>query len=135
MAGNPRRGHFQLIAATAARGQSPPPSLSEDVRRIATLAPLSPEPFLFEGAVAETKGNGRDGEALLTEARARDPRSRGARYLLAERYIRTGRMADGFIEMQVLIGLQAQGLTAFVPAVVTVIATGPATGLPIRSTP
>lgn len=106
------------IAKTAARGQAPPQSLNRDIRQIAVRAPLSPDPFLIKGAIAKTHGEGAAAEALLTEAKIRDPRSRGARYLLAERYFETGRMTAGLVEMQVLVGLQPQGASALVPALV-----------------
>ena len=65
------------IASAAARGRSVPGSTRADVRRIAVKAPLSPDPFLIEGAIAETEGRGEAAERLLVAARDRDPRSRG----------------------------------------------------------
>lgn len=106
------------IAVAARDGQSVPPSVRADVRRIAAKAPLSPEPFLIEGAIAETEGRGIAAERLLLAARDRDPRSRGARYLLAERYFKTGRITAALIEMQALVSLQSRGAEVFVPALV-----------------
>lgn len=107
------------IAVRAARGQAVSPTTRDEVRRIATKAPLSPDPFLIEGAIAETEGQGTAAEMLLLAARERDPRSRGARYLLAERYFQTGRITDALIEMQALVNLQSRGLEVFVPALVS----------------
>lgn len=106
------------IASAAVRGQSVPAETRSDVRRIAIKAPLSPDPFLIEGAIAETEGRSAAAERLLLAARDRDPRSRGARYLLAERFFRTGRMTAALIEMQALVSLQSRGAEAFVPALV-----------------
>ncbi|MCL6682368.1 hypothetical protein [Sphingomonas alba] len=106
------------IAVAAAHGRLPPASVIEDARQIATRAPLSPDPFVIRGAIAETQGRGAVSETFLTEARSRDPRSRASRFLLADRYFRTGRMTQGLIEMQVLVGLQSRGLEAFLPALV-----------------
>lgn len=104
------------IAASAVRGQGEPPAIAEAVRRAAVKAPLSPDPFLIAGAVAETRGRGDAAERLLLAARARDPRSRGTRFLLAQRFVRSGRVAAGLMEMQALVNLQARGLEAFGPA-------------------
>lgn len=106
------------IAGAAAKGQPVPPSTRADLRRVAAKAPLSPDPFLIEGAIAETEGRSAAAERLLLEARNRDPRSRGARYLLAERFFRTGRVTDALIEMQALVSLQPGGAQPFVPALV-----------------
>ena len=106
------------IASAAARGQIPPTAINADVRRIAARAPLSPDPFVIRGAIAQTEGKDGLAEALLSEARSHDPRSKAARFLLAERYFRTGRVTDGLVEMQVLVGLQSQGVEGFVPALV-----------------
>jgi hypothetical protein len=105
------------IAALAARNGSAPPEIQASIREAANKAPLSPDPFLIAGAVAESEGRGAAAERLLLAARDRDPRSRGTRFLLAERYIRTGRVAAGLMEMQALVSLQARGTEGFGPAV------------------
>jgi hypothetical protein len=107
-------GVLLAIASAAARGHPAPPSTRADLRRIAARAPLSPDPFLIEGAIAETEGRSDAAERLLLEARARDPRSRAARYLLADRFFRTGRVTDALIEMQALVSLQQGGGRPFV---------------------
>ena len=95
-----------VIAAAAARRQPVPPETRDDLLRIAARAPLSPDPFLIEGAIAETEGRSEAAERLLLAARNRDPRSRATRYLLAERFFRTGRVTDALIEMQALASIQ-----------------------------
>lgn len=104
------------IATAAARGQQVPQSARDDVGRIAIRAPLSPDPYVIEGAIAAASGRDEAVEPLLLAARARDPRSRGARFLLAERYLRSGRVAAGLIEMQSLVRLQSRGVELFGPA-------------------
>lgn len=106
------------IAAAAARARPAPPSVRTDIRKIAGKAPLSPDPFLIEGAIAGAEGKSQDAERLWLAARERDPRSRGARFLLAERYLQSGRIAAGLIEMQSLVRLQSRGVEAFGPALV-----------------
>lgn len=99
------------IAAAATRGNAVSAATRAEVRRVATRAPLSADPFLIEGAIAESEGRGAVAERLLLEARNRDPRSRGTRYLLAERFLRTGRIAEGLTEMKVLVQLHESGAT------------------------
>src|SRR5215207_5174284 len=43
------------IASAAAAGKAVPEPTRADVRRVAATAPLSPDPFLIEGAIAETE--------------------------------------------------------------------------------
>ena len=111
------------IGQAAARGHPAPPAVRREVPRIAASAPLNPEPFLIGGAIAQAEGRELAAERLLVAARDRDPRSRGARFLLAERYLRTGRIADGLIEMHSLVSLQSRGAEAFGPALVAYAAT------------
>jgi hypothetical protein len=104
------------IASAAARGRPAPEEAQAAVSRIAAKAPLSPDPFLIAGAIAQSQSRGTAGEALLTAARDRDPRSRGARFLLADRYLRTGRITAALVEMQALVSLQSRGLEVFGPS-------------------
>lgn len=104
------------IATAAAGGGQVPAATREDVRRLAVRAPLSPDPYLIEGAIAAAGDRDQAVEPLLLAARARDPRSRGARFLLSDRYLRTGRVAAGLVEMQSLIRLQPRSFSQFAPA-------------------
>jgi len=108
---------FFAIAKAAASGRKVAEATRADVRRVAVRAPLSPDPFLIEGAIAETEKRP-VAEPLLLAARSRDPRSRGARFLLADRYLRAGRITDALIEIQALVVLQAGSADVFVPALV-----------------
>lgn len=106
------------IAKAASVGRGVPDEARADLRRVARAAPLSPDPFLVKAAVAASEGRAAQSERLLLTARGRDPRSRGARYLLAERYLATGRVAAGLMEMHALVGLQTAGSEALGPALV-----------------
>ena len=48
-------GAFLAIAKAAPSGRQVPEATRADVRRVAASAPLSPDPFLIEGAIAETE--------------------------------------------------------------------------------
>ena len=111
-------GALLAIGKSAARGGGAPAATQAVVRSIAAKAPLSPDPFVIEGAIATTQGRSQAAEELLLAARERDPRSRGARYLLADHYLRGGKVAAGLVEIQSLFGLQAHGADAFAPALV-----------------
>lgn len=106
------------IAKAASAGRDVPEDAQADLRRLARAAPLSPDPFLVRAAIAASRGRAEQSEQLLLTARSRDPRSRGARYLLAERYLATGRVAAGLVEMHALVGLQGAGGEALGPALV-----------------
>ena len=109
---------YLAVAAAAADGKPVPPATRSWLRTIARSTQLSPDPFLIEGAIAQAEGQGDTAERLLLAARNRDPRSRGARFLLADHYLRTGRITAGLIEIQALVSVQAQGAEAFGPALV-----------------
>jgi hypothetical protein len=68
----------------------------------ANRAPLAAEPFLLAGVNAIAKGGQAKGDALLTEARRRDPRFRVARLLLLNQYLIEGRTAEATAEMAAL---------------------------------
>ncbi len=81
-------------------------SVPETLRRPALEAladaPLAEEPFLIAGLEAISAGNAERGEALLEEARRRNPRLRPARLLLLDRYLRTNRVEEAGIELAAL---------------------------------
>ena len=105
---------FAAIGRSAALRQEPSPAVIESIRRASRRAPLAPEPFLVRGVSAQVKGELAVAEQAFLEARRRHPRSRAARYFLAEHYLRTGRLAAGLQEISVLARLvpQAAGSTA-----------------------
>jgi hypothetical protein len=103
------------IGDAAGRQQDLSPKILHQVQQYAAKAPLAPEPFLVHGALAQLAGRDSTAERLYVEARRRDPRSRAARYFLAERYLRTGRVEPALVEMAVLGGLTGT-VGVFVPA-------------------
>jgi hypothetical protein len=107
------------IGAHADRGQTPPPGILHDVEAIARKAPLAAEPFLIEGALAQVEGRQDRAERLFLAARLRDPRSAAARYFLADRYLRTTRVAPALAEIAALSRLYVEARAQFGPALAT----------------
>ncbi len=87
------------IGAAAAVGRAPELGTLEQAKRLAVVAPLSPEPFLIDAARALQEGKLADAERLLKQARHRDPRSSAARFLLADLYLQSGQVLPGLREM------------------------------------
>ncbi len=103
------------IGQAAALGQLPSGETMERVRKLAARAPFEPEPFLIEAALAQKRGEATRAARLLIEARRRDPRSPGARYLLADQMIRNGDIVGGLKEMTVLSRLVKGAADQLVP--------------------
>lgn len=104
-------------AAAAGQRAVPGPTLGR-VERASNAAPLAAEPYLIKGALAKTNGRDALANRLFLEARARDPRSAAARYFLAERYLASGRAADGLTEVSVLARLVPGGSQLLIPGLV-----------------
>ena len=109
-------GAMRQIGTSAARGGSMPQSAHQAILRAARKAPLAPEPFLVEGTIAQIAGDGPRAETLFVAARMRDPRAPAARYFLAERYLRTNRIAAGLNEMAALARLSEKASEPLAPA-------------------
>src|SRR5687767_4284441 len=107
------------IGARAARGQTPPAGTLRGVETIANKVPLAVEPFLVEGAMAQVEGRDDHAERLFLAARMRDPRSAAARYFLADRYLRTMRVAPALDEIAALSRLYIEARAQFGPALAT----------------
>ncbi len=90
-----------------------------EVEAIARKAPLAPEPFLIKGALAQIEGREEHAERLFLAARMRDPRSAAARYFLADRYLRTMRVAPALEEIAALSRLYVEARAQFGPALAT----------------
>jgi tetratricopeptide (TPR) repeat protein len=90
------------VGKAAAEGDEPGEPTLAELRQLAASEPLAVEPMLIQGAVALRSGDYKRAEALLLEARRRGPRSPGARYLLGDVYLRTGRPLQAMAEMAVL---------------------------------
>lgn len=104
------------VGEAAAQGQTPSQSAIQRLHQLTRAAPLGAEPFLVEGAIAQRSGDTARAEQLLIEARRRDPRSAAARYLLADLWLRQGRISDGLSEMAALSRLVPGGSVELVPA-------------------
>jgi hypothetical protein len=104
------------VGRSAASGGDPDQQTLDALKVAAGEAPLQPEPFLVQGALAERAGDMSRGEALLTEARLRNPRSNAARYLLADVWLRQGKVVEGLTEMAVLSRLFPEASVQLVPA-------------------
>lgn len=76
---------------------------------------LSEDPFLLAGVQAIADGDARRGEALLEEARRRNPRSRLTRLLLLDRYLRANRVGPAGGELAALTRLVPQAAGALAP--------------------
>ncbi len=107
------------IGAQAARGKTPSPETLRQVDAIAAKAPLAVEPFLVKGALAQIEGQQERAERLFLAARLRDPRSAAARYFLADRYLRTVRVAPALAEIAALSRLYVEARAQFGPALAT----------------
>ncbi len=106
------------IGAAAALGHDMPQTARQGLSAVAAQAPLAVDAFLVEGTVAQMAGDGDRAERLFLAARARNPRSEGARYFLAERYLKTGRIQAGLVEMGALARLSERASEPLVPALV-----------------
>jgi len=104
------------IGTAAARGGTVPPSARQAIASVARKAPLAPDPFLVEGTIAEMEGNSPRAERLFLAARDRNPRSQGARYFLADRYLKTNRILPGLIEIAALARLSEKAAQPLIPA-------------------
>jgi hypothetical protein len=90
-------------------------------------AALADEPFLVAGLAAAADGQAARSEALLAEARRRNPRERMARLLLLNRYLSTGRSPEAGTELAVILRLVPDASAALVPQMAQ-LASDPKTG-------
>jgi hypothetical protein len=74
----------------------------DSARASVRQAPLAAEPFLVLGLDALNEGSAKRAEALLLEARHRNPRLRAARFALLELYLRQNKLAEAGTELVVL---------------------------------
>lgn len=89
------------VGAAAARRHEPSPATLQRLERLADAEPLAVEPFLVQAAIALKAGHDQRAEELLVAAQNRDPRSVAAHFLLADLYLRTGRLEPGITELAV----------------------------------
>ncbi len=100
-------GHPQAqLALASAQLDIGTGEVPDEARRAALAAlaraPLSEDPFLISGLAAIEAGRVQQGEALLEEARRRNPRLRAARLFLLDRYLRTNRIDEAGQEIVAL---------------------------------
>ena len=104
------------VGTAAANGQDVPQSTLERLRFAAGGAPLAPEPYLVQAAIAERAGQLPRAQSLLEMARWLDPRSAAARYLLADVWLREGKIVEGLREMAALSRIMPGTAVQLVPA-------------------
>lgn len=104
------------VGEAAAEGGSPGPRTKQLLRSISARAPLQPEPFLVEAALAERAGELDRAAALLKAARWREPRSAAARYLYSEVLIAQGKVEEGVGELAALTQIVPATGIQLVPA-------------------
>ena len=104
------------IGAAAAKSKGMPPAARQQMMVAARKDPLAPTPFLVDGTIAQIEGDDRRAEALFVAARLRDPRAPAARYFLADRYLRTNRIAAGLVEMAALARISEKASQPLAPA-------------------
>ncbi len=83
--------------------------------------PLAEEPFLISGVTALAEGDIKRGEALLLEAKRRNPRSRMARLLLLDRFLRTNRPAEAAVELGTLTVLVPRTGEVLIPQLANMV--------------
>ncbi len=81
------------------RGGQITPGVAQAAIRSLQAAPLADEPFLVAALDSLVKRDEARSEALLMEARRRNPRTQVTRILLLDRYLRTGRVREAAIEI------------------------------------
>ena len=104
------------IGRAAAEGGNPDDATLEQFRSLAKRAPLAPEPFLVQAALAERAGDLRRASLLLNEARLRDPRSKPAVFLLADVAMRQNRVVDALANIAILARLVPGGSMQLIPS-------------------
>jgi len=102
---HPRVLRSDAMSGVAEAGIAVAPPSAETLAKLELMSredPLSAEPFLVQAALAVRKQDYKRGEALLLDARRREPRSPATRFLLADLYLRSGRPIPAMGEMAVL---------------------------------
>jgi hypothetical protein len=85
------------------------------VRRALAQAPLIEEPFYLAAIEALAAKRDTEAEALLHEARRRNPRARTARLILLDRHLRHNRVAEAGVEIAALNRLMPRAAEVLVP--------------------
>jgi hypothetical protein len=128
--GNPKSKMAVAMTEFALRNGAVSPASRSSATDALAQSALSEEPFLLEAVAALAAGNSKKGEQLLAEAQRRNPRSRTARLLLLDRYLRANRGREASVEMSVLTRLIPQAGGVLMPELAR-LAKDPATAQPL----
>lgn len=104
------------VGQAAAKGGDPDKITLDRFQAIATTAPLAPEPFLLNAALAQRAGNLADARDLLNEARLRNPRSIPALYLLADVSLRQNDVLAALGDLAILARLLPGASVQLIPS-------------------
>ena len=104
------------IGKSAKVGRAPTEDSLAQTRLAAVRSPLAIEPYLIQGAMAQSEAEPRRAEQLFAEASRRDPRSAAARFFLSQLYLSSNRPDEGLRHAAVLARLVSGGSAALVPA-------------------
>lgn len=97
--GDPRiPARLAMIEFRQRGGQITPATAKATIRSV-KAAPLADEPFFVAALDSLVKRDDTRGEALLLEARRRNPRTQTTRIFLLDRYLRTGRVQEAAAEI------------------------------------
>lgn len=117
--GHPASAERIVIAATATaakNGRPIDPAAASAARDLLADRPLAVTPFLVAGADAQTRGDLAIAERRYRAARLRDPRAPATRVLLADLYLRGGRVRAGLDEMLALTRIAPRAANPIGPA-------------------
>lgn len=104
------------VGEAAAAQQEPGPDVWSKLQLLSREEPLSADPFLVAGALAEHRGDNRKAVVLLEAGQVRRPRSIPAHYLLADLDMRMGRVGEGLLEIADLSRVMPGSSVQIVPA-------------------
>ncbi|HEY0117083.1 MAG TPA: hypothetical protein VGB54_15330 [Allosphingosinicella sp.] len=116
---NPDLLFRQAIQQFVAQKGQVSPDLYERARLALLDRPLSEEPFALLGMRAVTSGRIPEGERLLNEARARNPRNRTALLGLTVLYLSSDRVRNASEIMKLLFAMNPQAEELLLPQLVT----------------
>jgi hypothetical protein len=113
--GDPRTALRLAMAEFQARNGRIQPETERRALAALDSSTLADEPFLLSAVSAAAAHDDRRAEALLTESRRRNPRSRFTRLLLLDMYLRHGRSEQAGEELAALSRLIPEASGALVP--------------------
>ena len=123
---NPKVATERLFVAAALAAKANRSLGSDDrasLRAIVRKAPLEPQPFLLEGAVAQIEGDSDRAIRFYRTARLRDPRDPAARLLLADLELRRGEIEQGLSNLVAITRIERSKASPIAPALVEYVQT------------